>query len=131
MTQLRRQIRRAQHRLWFNRWLHGASWAMAVAGAIFAAVVLVQRLYDSPIPLLFIGVILGSLAVLGSLLWTIVRREDAAYSAAKLDEAAGLRERLSSAQCCQPTDDPFARALIADAEQVSTSVSVRQHLRLT
>lgn len=130
MTQLERQIRATQHRLWTNRWLHAACRCVAIAGCIYAAVVLVQRLYDVPIPLFGIGVALGGGALLASAGWTLVTREGAAYAAAKLDAAAGLRERLSSGHYCTGSDDPFAQAVLADAERISSTLTVRQYVRL-
>src|SRR3989304_5122435 len=53
-----------------------------------------------------------------------------ARAAAKWDEAAGLRERLSSGRYCVGVDDPFAQAVVADAERISGSLSVRSHIRL-
>ncbi len=131
MTQLERQIHIAQHRLWLNRWFHTVSVLVAVAAGIFAVVVLIQRLFDMPIPLFWIGIALAVGVAAGSVIWTIIGREDAAFAAAKLDEAAGLYERLSSGQYCVGENDPFAKAVVADAERVSGSLSARRHIRLT
>ena len=59
MTQLERQIRVAQHRLWLNDWLVRLCWSVTVAATIFAMLVLVQRLYAAPIPLLWLAMGLG------------------------------------------------------------------------
>ncbi len=130
MTQLERQIATAQHRLWLNRWFHDVSASVAVAAALFAAVVLVQRLFLWPIPLFWIGVGLSSAALMLSLARTFVKKEDETFAAAKLDEAAGLRERLSSGRFCTGNDDPFALAVVVDAERISGSLSARRHIRL-
>ena len=131
MTQLERQIRATQHRLWMNRWLSSICQCVAIAAGVYAAVVLIQRLYDGPVPLFEVGIALGGGAVLASLIWTALTRESAAFAAARLDEVAGLRERVSSGRYCLASDDPFARAVVADAERVSSSLTVRQHVRLT
>lgn len=131
MTQLERQIRTAQRRLWLNRWFAHASLFLAVAASLFAVVVLIQRLYALPLPLLWIGVGLGVTGSLISVVWTVVTRADAAVAAARLDQAAGLRERLSSGRYCMDAEDPFALAVVADAERVSASISARQHIRFT
>lgn len=130
MTQLERQIRTAQYRLWVNRWLYGVSWFVAVAAGIFGLVVLIQRLYDLPMPLHWIGMGLATGAIGGATAWMVARREDATFAAVTLDEAAGLRERLSSGQYCAGAADPFARAVVADAERASGSLSARQHIHL-
>jgi hypothetical protein len=69
-------------------------------------------------------------AVIASVVWTTAVRADPTFAAAKLDEAAGLRERLSTGQLCAGQEDPFAGAVVADAERVCTSLSARQHIRL-
>jgi len=131
MMQLERQIRSAQHRLWLNRWLGHLTLTIGVASAVLAAIVLVQRLYGLAAPILWVGAGLGGAALITSVVWTFVTREDASLAAARLDEAAGLRERLSSGRYCLESDDPFARAVVSDAERVSSSLSVGKHIRLT
>ena len=130
MTQLERQIKAAQHRLWINQWFHTLSLSLAIVAALFAIVVLVQRLFDLPLPLLQIGIGAAVVVLLASVIWTVLTRTDAAVAAARLDDAAGLRERLSSGQYCRDAQDPFAAAVVADAESISQSISARQHIRL-
>jgi hypothetical protein len=130
MTQLERQIRTAQHRLWINQWLHALSLTLAIVASLFAIVVLIQRLFDLPLPIPQIGIGAAVLVLLASIIWTVLTRTDAALAAARLDDAAGLRERLSSGRYCRDAQDPFAAAVVADAEQISQSISARQHIRL-
>ncbi len=130
MTILERQIHRAQRRLWINRWLGQSCLLLAIAGLVLAVVVLTQRLYDLPLPVWWIGGGVALTASVGSLLWTVLTREDSTVAAARLDEAAGLRERISSGRYCLSSDDPFARAVVADAERMGALVTVRQHIRL-
>ena len=130
MSHLDLQIRRVQRRLWLNRWMHAFFFCLSILAGLFAAFVLVQRLYDLAWPVMWSGVGLGIAALFGSLVWMWMTREDVHVAATALDQAAGLRERLRSAQYCLNKDDPFARAVVADAEQVSTSLSVRNHIRL-
>jgi len=124
MTHLDRKIRTAQHRLWFNRWLSDTSFMLAITATIFALVVLLQRLFDFALPLFWIGSGLGIAALLGSIILTLNQRENASTAAAALDHAAGLRERLSTGQYCSEDNDPFARAVVADAEHVSSTISL-------
>ncbi len=131
MTNLDRQIRTAQHRLWLNRWFYAVSRLTAFAAAAFSIVVIAQRLYDWPIPLLWVALGLGAGTAVGSVVWTLTKREGVAFAAAALDRAAGLRERLSSGQYCREASDPFAQAVVTDAERVSSSLSARCHIRLT
>src|SRR5438552_9944780 len=116
MTQLERQLRIARRRLIFNRWLVGVSVFATAAIALFAIFALVQRLYDLHWPLTLIGILFGSAALLGSLVMISIRSVGVEFAAAKLDEAAGLRERLSSGWYCRERSDDFASAVLADAE---------------
>ena len=131
MTQLEHQVRKAQQRLWLNRWLGHVTITLGIAAGLLAVTVLVQRLYAMNLPIGLIAIGAGVSALLASLIWTAATREPAAFAAAALDEAAGLRERISSGLFLQQSEDPFARAVVADAERVGDSLSVRTHLRLS
>jgi len=130
MTQLERHIRTTQHRLWFNRWLHDVCLCGAIAGAAFTVAVVIQRLFEFQVSVWWVGFGFAGAALVASAARTMSRRESAELAAAKLDEAAGLRERLSSGRYCVGVDDPFAQAVVADAERISGSLSVRSHIRL-
>lgn len=130
MTSLQHQIRTAQRLLWFNRWLGAMAFAFTVAGGVFAVVVLVQRLWDLPIPLKLIALGSGLTAIIAATIRTYVKRESDSEAAAKLDEAAGLRERISTGQYCLNDSDPFAQAVVADAERIGTALHVRSHIRV-
>lgn len=129
MTMLDRQIRRTQHRLWTNRFFGYLSFSLCIAAGVFGLVVLIQRLFDLPVPLMWVGVGGGVAALLASTIALSIKREDPAVAAARLDQAAGLKERISSGQYCHDVDDPFAAAVVADAERIGGSLSVRQHIR--
>ncbi len=130
MTELDRQVRRTQVRLWSNRWLRQVSWTTAVVAGTFAVVAFISRLCGFQWPLLGIGMGLAVGAFLASLIWSLVGRPDQHVAAAALDEAAGLRERVSSGLYCTSSSDPFERAVLQDAQEVAGSVSVRQHIKL-
>lgn len=131
MGQIEQQVRRVQRRLWINRWFQAATFALAIAGGLYAVAVLVQRLFDLPWSMLWVGAVTGCVALTVSVVWTVVTREDRIAAATQLDAAAGLRERLSSAYYCTGVEDPFAQAVVADAERISGSLSVRRHIRFT
>lgn len=131
MTQLERQVRKTQHRLWLNRWLNDLCRWVAGAALAYAVCVLVQRLFDAPIPLFWVGIAAGCVALTGASIQTYIRRETAEFAAARLDAAAGLRERISSGRYIGIATDPFAAAVVTDAERASASITVRRHIRLT
>lgn len=129
MTMLERQVRSAQRRLWLNRFLQKACGVVGVGAVLFGAVVAVQRLYDLAAPIGWIGLGIGAASLIAAVVWTTVTREESIEAAAALDQAAGLKERISSGCFCVSSEDPFDRAVVADAEEACQSVSVRQHLR--
>lgn len=131
MTQLDQKIHVARRRLWLCIWLNVFFWLIAVAAAALAAVVLVQRLFDLPLPLGAIVTLLGSLALAVSIGWSLAKRPTPARAAAALDQAAGLEERLSSGHYCRDTQEAFGQAVVADAERLSGSISPRRHIRLS
>ena len=130
MTLVKRQTRRAQVRLWLNRWFVGAAWCATVALAIWAAVVLVERLFAWGVPVSATGLALAGAGLVASLVYLGWTRESERAAAAQLDAAAGLRERLSSGQYCTASDDPFARAVCVDAEHAAGRVQVRRAIPL-
>ncbi len=129
MSPLENCVRSSQRRLWINRWLQYISTCLAVAGVLLALIVLIQRLWNLAITLHVIVYAVGGVALLVSLIWTYVKRESTIEAASALDTAAGLRERLSSGHYCANVDDPFAQAVVADAERVSARILPRMHIR--
>ena len=114
-----------------NRWLGLLCLAVTVAAGAFAATALLDRLYGWGWPLGTVALCLASAALVISIIWSVVTRVDVTKAAAVLDREAGLRERLSSGLYCQNANDPFERAVLADAEQASANLAVGRHIRLT
>jgi hypothetical protein len=129
MNLLQTRIRSAKHRLWLNRGLRALGWSAGALGIPLAVFLLFQRLYDWPVPLswLFAGFADG--ALLAALIWTSITRESDAVAAAQLDQAAGLKERISSGRFCLDVPDPFAQAVVADAVRTCASITPSKHLR--
>ncbi len=131
MSPIETQVQKARRRITTDRWLNLVCKTTTAGAGIFAAVVLVDRLYAFDWPLGLMAVCLGTGSVLVSVVWALVNRIDAYGAAAALDKAAGLRERISSGLYCQDADDPFADAVVTDAENTSRNLTVSQHLRYT
>lgn len=135
MTDLDRKIRSTQHRLWANSWFERTAWTLTAGAGAFAAVTLFDRLYDAGLPLGLVTLGILAAALVAGSIWTLATRTSREQAAACLDEAAGLRERVSSGLYCRQDaaslgDDPFARAVVEDAERTSGMVTVRMHVRL-
>ncbi len=126
MSGIESQVRQAQKRLWFNRWLRQWGWSLlAVTGAWLVAW-LVDRLFALKLPMGWAALVGLGLSFVTALIWLIPTREPMAAAAAALDQAAQLKERLSSSLYAQQqVGDPFAQAVVADAAYVATGLRAR------
>lgn len=132
MTALQQTAKKAQRRLWFIRWLNLLGWCTAAASCGLLLFVLTDRLVLwLPRAGFWTSVTaagLFGLAVIASLIWLAATREGLIYAAAKLDEAAKLRERLSTGLHCSQIDEPFAHAVVQDADRLAAGIHVSAHL---
>ncbi len=129
MSPIEAQVQRARRRITTDRWFNHVCRTTTVAAGMFAAVVLVDRLYAFDWPLGIVAAGLGGLSLIVSVIWAIATRIDTYGAAAALDNAANLRERISSGLYCKESKDPFAGAVVSDAETISRNLTVGQHLR--
>lgn len=125
MSGLDRQIRRTQYRLWLNRWLRLLGWSVCFAATAWLLVWLNDRLFmPGRLPSGWLALGAACIGLLGSVLWLVATREPTLTAATALDEAAGLRERVSTCLVVQDrAGDPFAQAVVADAERVVTGLA--------
>ena len=130
MTQIEKQVQATRNRLWLNDWLGVACVTTIFAAGAFAVVTAIVRLSSADLPLAVTALVLEVVALVVAVIWSAARRADAASAAVALDEAAGLRERISSGLYCATADDPFARAVQQDAERISAGITARRHIRL-
>lgn len=125
MTVIERQVVRAQRRLWLNRWLSQWGWCLFFAAALWLTAWLVDRLLvPGRVPAAESALVALGLSLATSLLWLWRTHERPLAAATALDEAAGLRERVSSSLWIRAqATDPFAGAVVADAERVVTGLT--------
>ncbi len=132
MSEIREKVKQAQRRLWLIRWLGHLGWSLAGAAAVFAAFVVVERLAlameNEWRVFQWVGGSLAGAGLLASIIWTLITRESLSIAAARLDDAAMLKERLSTALHFSSSPDPFAKAAVADADRVSRMVTPRKYL---
>ncbi|MGE3107860.1 MAG: hypothetical protein AB7G11_09600 [Phycisphaerales bacterium] len=127
MHEIKRVIRQAAIRLALVSYLRHAVYLLAAALSLAIAALLVERLWplEQPLPWLTIAYwSLGAIAA-GALGWTIAARHSERAVARHVDEAADLRESLSTALCVANTDDPWARATVESAVQRARGVNIR------
>jgi hypothetical protein len=129
MSILDQQVRRSHVRLTLNVIMRHLAGAVLVAAGAWAFVTLVERAFVLGIPV-YVG---GGLAVSAALIITLIGvsrgRVDRLRAAVVLDEAAGLKERISTALTCRQSVEPFAQAAVHDAEQTAGRVHVPTHVR--
>jgi len=131
MSTIEKQVRNARHRLWINRWLGQFGWSLFVGACLWALTVIADRLFSLGLPLRWIAISGGGLCLLASLIWLFRSREHNLAAAVALDESAGLKERVSTALATQSeADDPFSRAVAADAERSVTGLSAKKLIPL-
>ncbi|MBN2559674.1 MAG: hypothetical protein JXQ75_01920 [Phycisphaerae bacterium] len=130
MSIVDRQVRKAQHRLWLNRWLRLWGWSLLIVTAAWMIAWIVDRLLlPGSFPRGLSALIGLGLSLIASAVWLILTREPALTAAAVLDEAASLRERVSTGlHVRHKTADPFARAVVVDAERVVSGLSARRFI---
>ena len=130
MSSMEHQVKKAQHRLWFNRWLRQWGWSALFAAAAWTIAWLVDRLFfPGVLPIGWSAITALGLSVVASLIWLLLTREHALLAATALDKAAGLRERISTGLYIQPqAADPFAKAVVADAERAIAGLSARRFI---
>lgn len=75
--------------------------------------------------------IAAAAAVASAVLWALLARPRGVAVARAVDEAAGLRESLSTAWIYEKETDPWSAAMRSDAERRAAAVDVRAALPLT
>jgi len=107
-----------------NLLLEYLAWGVLIGAGIWMLAVLLERMLLSGVPLKLVGAGAGAVALAVAGIGTYRRRVDRLRAAIVLDQAAQLRERLSTALTCRNDPDPFARAAVRDAEQRAAGVHV-------
>ncbi len=130
MSQVEAKVRRARSRLTLNQYLHGLAWCGLVCIGFWVLATVASRLTLLPLPIWPVGAILAGVALLAAGVWTLLARPTRLHAAVTLDEAAGLKERLSTALVLRESNDEFSRAARRDAERVAASLHVPAHIRL-
>jgi len=129
MSVVKEQVARAQRRLTLNTLLEQVSRGAICGGAVWIALLLVQRLLGLAIPLSYaaLAVLLAAVAVVAAGTWR--HRVSRLRAATAVDEAAHLKERLSTALAVTGSRDAFALLVVQDAEQVAATVRVNACIR--
>ena len=126
---LQRQVKQAQRRLWLNRWLRQWGWMLTFTTLAWLLCWVADRLFGLRWPMGWAAVVGAGLSLVGSLFWLILTRDQAIAAAKALDQAADLRERVSTGLDLRAeSKNPFEAAVVADAERAVSGLTPRKFL---
>ncbi len=130
MHEIKRVLRRAAWRLGIASYVRNVVYLIAAALVLSILARLVERLWplSEPLPWIPIAYWAGGAVVLLALGWSLYSRQTERSVARHVDDAADLRESLSTALCVAASmgNDPWARATVDSAVQQARGVNVRQ-----
>lgn len=130
MSNVERTIRQARFRLALNRALTHLAWVVTLVALAWSLYWLAERVFSIGTPAWAAAGAAAGLALLLTAVLSALRRVDLLSAAVALDQAAGLKERLSTALVFAGSGDEFAAAARRDAERSAGAISVRAHVPL-
>jgi hypothetical protein len=128
MSIIDQQVRQTRFRLMLNVILRHAALGLLVAAVAWTVVILVERALALGVPLWPSVGVVAALGLIVAGVRTYRARVESLRAAVVLDEAAGLKERVSTALTCRQDSDPFAQATVHDAEQTASNIHVPAHV---
>jgi len=130
VNEIRRVLKIAAWRLLVIDIFHTFAVMLSAAVAALILTLLAHRIFgfviEFPGDWLRLGALALGAAVLGSIVWSLVRRAKGITVARELDERADLRESLSTAMCYASSQDAWARVVVENARDKATRVDVRR-----
>lgn len=131
MSRLDRHIQMVRNKLALGTFLRTWGWAILILGAAVWLVVLGEKTLDRALPYHWTMFWLGlALATACAMAWTLVHRPSPAAAAIAIDQVLGLKEKFSTALYVRPSADPFAKAVLLDAQNTAQNVSLYKRFPL-
>ncbi|MBK8914732.1 MAG: hypothetical protein IPM64_09080 [Phycisphaerales bacterium] len=133
MSIIESQVRRTRRRMTLNGLMERLAWLITGGAAAWSLMVLVDRAISVGLPVSWIAAGVASACALGAIMWAWLRRATPLTAAIALDAAAQTRERVSSVIAVDRrllSSDPFAGAMLRDAERVAGGVNVARAVPL-
>lgn len=124
MTTIDRAISHAVRRLYLNDVLSRLVTLTIFAIGLAIAARVVQKAISVEFPWGLIAGVTCGVVVVGALVWAFVARRSRLHAAVALDEAAGLRESISTALTIRGATDPWSKAVVETAQARVASVHV-------
>ena len=132
MDTLTKQVRRAQRRLTFQRFIVALGWAWCAALVVALLLIVADKRHwlDLEPWIAVAGCLVVGLA--GALIWTVVRSGSPVDAAIEIDRRFDLRERISSALAMSPEEreTEAGQALLEDAVRRADRIDVPERFRV-
>ena len=132
MTELQKQVQRAQRRINFQSFLTALVWSLAICLGIAAIAIGASKIWHINVdPQQWqMGWLIGGFVagLLGAAGWSYYKRNSMVEAAIEIDRRFGLKERVSSSLALSPeeAESEVGRALISDAAKRVERVDVRE-----
>jgi hypothetical protein len=131
MTRLDRHILVVRNRLTIGEFLRFWGGALLYLAVVVLVAVAGQKLLNRLLPHGAILILVGAVVtIFVALIVSLKRRPSPQVAAIAIDRELHLKEKFSTAIYAQPFDDPFARAVISDAQQTAETVSLENKFPL-
>jgi chemotaxis protein histidine kinase CheA len=131
MTRLDRHILAVRNRLTLREfvqlWAAGLLYFAIIVWLAIAGEKALNRILPHGYSLLLAGLLA---TILAATAWSILHRPSAEFAAIAIDHELQLKEKFSSAVYASRLDDPFARAVVLDAQQTAENVSLHRRFPL-
>lgn len=125
MSRLDRHVNVVRTRMVISIWLRALAWALISFAIIVWLAILVDRLLQVRLPHQAVWFwVTGGVAVLCSMVITFRRMPSPGQAAVAIDERLLLKEKFSTALHLRTSQDPFAKAVLVDAEQTAEKVDL-------
>lgn len=128
MSVIEQRVHAARRRLNQNVLLDRLTFGLLIGAGVLGLGTVAQRLIPGYLATSWIvGATVAAVALV-TMISSYLRRVSALRAALAVDQAAGLKERLSTALALRNTADPFARAAVQDAEKTAQRIHVPAHV---
>ena len=127
---IRKLLSVASSRLAMSRALEGVAWGCVAAAAVLSLVVIASKFVpDFVVPWGALAIGLGVAVLATAVVFSRIAAASERSIALLVDERLGLDERFISAIALEDSQDPFARAAVADALQLAADPALTRKIR--
>ena len=129
MLAIRKCIRQARRRLFFQTWLDCLGWTTLIGVLVSSLIFFLERLLALQLPFqwMWIYLVVGLIVLGASVVWAWSKRLSDQDIAAAIDQQLGLKDRLGTALFAQSIEqNPLAKHVIDDATKVASQLRIQE-----